>query len=144
MRTVCSHKIPGNDTHFFSAGKSMTPLQRRFLLFLVGCMGARSLLVYLAATAPLPWLNAMAVPAALIALGFMVIFVGGYRRTGVETGGAPIWWNALRPIHAVLYALFAYYAWTGQREVAWKLLLADVILGLASFLSFHASSGLVE
>lgn len=116
----------------------MTPLQRRFVLFLVGCMGVRSLLVYAAATVPDPWLKAMAIPAALIALGFASIYIGGFRRTGVETGGAPIWWNDLRPVHAALYALFAWAAWTGQRAVAWKLLLADLVIGLVAFLHFHA------
>lgn len=116
----------------------MEALQRRFLLFLVGCMGVRGLLVYLAATVPGVWLRRMAVPAAAIALGFIVIFLGGLRRTGLETGGAPIWWDALRPVHAALYAAFAYCAWTGRRGPAWKLLLADVLLGLLSFVTFHA------
>ena len=119
----------------------MTPLQRRFILFLVGCMGTRGLFVYLAATLPATWLRAMAVPALVISAGFATIFFGGYRRTGAETGGQRIWWDALRPVHALLYALFAYFAWTGQRAIAWKLLLLDVVLGLASFLGFHARQG---
>lgn len=116
----------------------MTPLQRRFVLFLVGCMGTRGLFVYLAATLPSQWLKAMAVPALIIATGFTVIFVGGYRRTGLETGGDRIWWNMLRPVHALLYALFAYFAWNGRRAIAWKLLLLDVTIGLVSFLFFHS------
>lgn len=119
----------------------MLTLQQRFVLFLVGCIGTRSLFVYMAATLPLGWLKAMAIPAAAIALGFAIIFLGGFRTTGLETGGKPIWWNALRPIHAILYALFAYFAWSGNRDMAWKLLLADVLIGLASFLTFHAAQG---
>ena len=117
----------------------MTPLQRRVALFLVGCMGVRGLLVYAAATVPPTWLRWMAVPAAGVALGFAVIYAAGLRRTGLETGGAPIWWDALRPVHAAVYALVAYCAWTGRRGAAWKLLLADLALGLASFSVFHLS-----
>lgn len=114
-------------------------LQRRIVLFLVGCMGVRGLLVYLAATVSDAWLRRMAVLAAAIALGFTVIFLGGLRPTGLETGGKPIWWNGLRPVHALLYAAFAYYAWAGRRGPAWRVLLADVLLGLLSFVAFHAS-----
>lgn len=116
----------------------MTPLQRRIVLFLGGCMVARGLLVYLAATVPAAWLRWLAVPAAAIALGFALIFAFGWRRTGLETGGAPIWWDALRPVHAAVYASVAYAAWTGWREAAWKLLAADWALGLVSFVAFHA------
>lgn len=112
-------------------------LQHRFLLFLAGCMGTRSALVYAAATAPEPYLKAMAVPAAFVALGFAIIYAGGYRRTGPETGGQPIWWDALRPAHAALYACFAWAAWTGRRALAWQALFVDVVLGLGAFLAFH-------
>ncbi len=90
------------------------------------------MLVYLAATVPLFWLKVMAVPALAIAIGFTIIFIGGYRKTGIETGGRKIWWNSLRPVHATFYALFAYFAWKGNREVAWKLLAADVLIGVTA------------
>ena len=116
----------------------MNSLQKRFVLFLVGCMGARSLWVYLASIASRAVLKAMAVVAAAIALGFAVIYAGGLRQTGLETGGAPIWWNQLRPVHAALYASFAYSAWTGNRDVAWRLLLVDVLIGFVSFCGHHS------
>jgi hypothetical protein len=100
-------------------------------LFLV-CIAVRALLAYLAATVPLQWLKVMAIPAFFIALGFTIIFLGGYRKTGIETGGRKIWWNSLRPVHATFYLLFAYFAWTGNREVAWKLLAADVLVGVSA------------
>lgn len=112
----------------------------RVLGFLVGCIGTRLLLVLLAATVSPVWLKAMAVVAAAIALGFTVIYAGGLRRTGPETDGKPIWWDSLRPIHALLYAAFAYFAWTGRRREAWAALLLDVVIGLAAFLGHHGSS----
>ena len=110
---------------------------QRVALFLVGCMGSRALLVYLAATVPLMWLKVMAVLAAVVALGFTAIYVGGLRSTGPETGGQPIWWDNLRPVHAALYAAFAYYAWTGERRMAWTALAVDVGIGLLSYMA-HA------
>ena len=106
-------------------------------MFLVGCIGTRALLVYLAATVPLAALKVMGVLGAVIAAGFTVIYAGKLRRTGVETGGQPIWWNSLRPVHALLYAAFAYFAWTGARRKAWVTLLIDVIIGLAAFVHHH-------
>lgn len=116
----------------------MTPLQKRITLFLFGCIPVRLLFVYIAyAITDRAAQKAMALVGASIAMGFTIIFLGGFRKTGIETGGAPIWWNWLRPVHAILYGMFAYFAWTGKMSVAWKLLLADVCVGLISFLLHH-------
>ena len=68
---------------------------KRALLFLVGCMGARLSLTYAAYRFPelLPWLGLF---AACVSAGFTLIYVNGWRKTGVETlrdqmfAGAPI------------------------------------------------------
>ena len=74
--------------------------------------------------------------AALISAGFIYIYITGSRKTGVETGGKPIWWNHLRPLHAMFYALFAYGAINGISE-SWKLLFSDTMIGLFAFLGKH-------
>ena len=102
-------------------------------LFLIGCMGTRLGLAYLAAVSPPAALKILAVGAAAIAMGFAVIFIGGLRPTGIETGGKPIWWNSLRPVHAAMYAAVAYVAWHGRNDLAWKLLVIDAAIGLVSF-----------
>jgi hypothetical protein len=109
------------------------------IAFLVGCIGVRLLFVYLAMVVSKDALKVMAVFAAAIAIGFTVIYVGKLRRTGFETGGRPIWWNSLRPLHAALYGVFAYCAWFGYRRAAWIVLLIDVIIGLLSFVYTHTS-----
>lgn len=118
-------------------------LRKRFALFLLACVPVRLLLVFVVATGVLSttWLKWMAVPAAMVAGGFAAIFAGGLRRTGLETGGAPIWWNSLRPVHALLWGGVAYCAWTGRRALAWRILLADVCIGLISFLVHHGAAG---
>lgn len=103
-------------------------------LFLTGCIPARVALVLVAAFATSPEiLKGLAVVTGAIAFGFAIIYVFGLRATGVETGGKPIWWNDLRPVHAALYAIAAIAAWNGRGDIAWKVLAADVVLGLWSY-----------
>ena len=114
----------------------MNTTQKRFLLFLFGCIGTRTLLVYLAKNVNTTYLQYMGYLTILPAIGFFYLFLTGSRKTGAEVFGDKIWWNDLRPIHGVLYLLFAYNAINGN-NFAWIYLLVDVIIGLVSFLSFH-------
>lgn len=118
----------------------MNDLQKRFLLFLIGCIGTRSLFVILAKNANETYLKYMGYLALIPAIGFMYIFFTGSRQTGAEVFGGKIWWNNLRPLHALFYILFAYNAILGRKN-AWIYLLLDVIIGLISFLSFHYYNG---
>jgi len=111
-------------------------MQKRFLLFLIGCIGTRTLFVYLAYIASATYLKYMGYLAILPAVGFFYLFLSGSRKTGTEVFGDKIWWNDLRPVHGVIYALFAYNAINGN-DFAWIYLLIDVIIGLVSFLTFH-------
>jgi len=78
--------------------------------------------------------------ALLPAIGFMYIYLTGSRKTGAEVFGEKIWWNDLRPIHSMLYFLFAYNAIKCNKQ-SWIYLLADVLLGLISFLIYHYING---
>lgn len=106
---------------------------KRLYLFLIGCIGVRVILAYLAKIAPLSYLKIMGFIAILPALGFMYFFISGTRKTGPEVFGDKIWWNHLRPIHALLYILFSYNAIMGYR-IAWKYLAFDVLLGFNAFI----------
>lgn len=118
----------------------MDNLKKRILLFLIGCVGVRLLIAYLAKIININYLPVMGYLAILPAVGFAYIFLTGSRKTGAEVFGGKIWWNNLRPIHAILYALFAYNA-INKNPNSWKILLADVILGLIAFIIFHYSNG---
>lgn len=118
----------------------MNNIQKRFVLFLVGCIGMRSLLVYLACIVNKVVLRYMGYVALLPAFGFLYLFLTGGRKRGVEVFGDKIWWNGLRPVHGVLYLLFAYNAINGNVD-AWWYLLVDVLLALLAFLWFHYVSG---
>ena len=118
----------------------MNNIQKRFLLFLVGCIGVRFLFVYLAKNASTYYLRIMGFLALLPAIAFIYLFLTGKRKTGPEVFGDKIWWNNLRPVHSVLYFLFAYFAINGRRQ-AWHYLLYDVLIGLFSFLGYHYAIG---
>jgi hypothetical protein len=114
----------------------MDNVHKRFLLFLVGCIGTRLLLVYIAKNINTTLLRYMGYITLLPAFGFMYIFLTGSRKTGAEVLGDKIWWNDLRPIHALLYFAFSYNAINGN-PYSWVYLFVDVMLGLVSFLAYH-------
>jgi hypothetical protein len=118
----------------------MDALKKRIMLFLVACIGTRALFVYLSKTVDINYLPYLGYLALIPAIGFTYIFVTGSRTTGAEVFGDKIWWNNLRPVHAALYALFAYSA-INKRTYSWIFLLIDVIIGLISFLYFHYMNG---
>ena len=118
----------------------MNNIQKRFILFLVGCIGSRFLLVYITKTTNKTILTFLGYLALLPAIGFFYLGFTGSRKTGAEVFGDKIWWNNLRPIHGLLYSLFAYNAIIGNQN-AWIYLLVDVLFGLTSFLFFHYYNG---
>ena len=114
----------------------MDTLHKRIALFMIGCMGIRLLLVYVAKNIRATWLRYMGYLALLPAAGFIYIYITGSRQTGVEVFGDTIWWDYLRPFHTVFYLLFAFNAIKGNPH-SWMFLLADAIFGLINFLIHH-------
>ena len=117
---------------------NISKIQKRFLLFLGGCIVVRFLFVYIAKSSnpdTLPYLGFLAL---IPVLGWSYILLIKGRDTGPEVFGGKIWWNSLRPIHLILYLSFAISAFQ-KKSWAWIFLLADVILGLSSFLIYHFS-----
>jgi hypothetical protein len=118
----------------------MNNIQKRFLLFLIGCIGMRALFVFIAKKSNVTYLPYLGYSALLPAFGFAYIYLTGSRKRGEEVFGEKIWWNDLRPLHSLLYFLFAYNAIIGNKN-SWIYLLIDVIIGLFSFLVFHYFNG---
>jgi hypothetical protein len=118
----------------------MNDIQKRFLLFLIGCIGTRAIFVLIAKNIGIKYLPYLGYIALAPAIGFMYIYLTGSRQTGAEVFGEKIWWNNLRPLHSLLYFLFAYNAIIANAN-AWTYLLTDVLIGLISFLVFHFNNG---
>ena len=121
--------------------KHITSIQKSFMLFLCGCIPIRLLLVILAKYGNKIVLQIMSLFAIVIGLGFMIIYIGDYRKTGLETGGDIIWWNNIRPVHSFLYLFFAWSVFYGYTNKSWHILLLDVIIGLVAFIIFHIQQG---
>lgn len=112
---------------------------KRILLFLFGCLVTRTILVVLAKKINNKYLPYLGVLSLIPALGFFIIFFGGFRKTGGETFGKPIWWNNLRPIHGTLYLIFAYLA-INKNKNSYLPLLIDVIIGIIAYIYFNLNT----
>ena len=118
----------------------MNNIQKRFIAFIFGCILIRTLIVIFVKKISKKYLPYLGILALLPAFGFLIIYFGGYRKTGPETLGNKIWWNQLRPVHALLYLIFAYLA-INKEALSYIPLLIDVIIGLLAFLYFHYKDG---
>ena len=103
------------------------------LLFLIGCIGVRTALALLAKYIDKDYLPYLGYLALIPAIGFIFVYLTDRRQTGIEAGGV-IWWNKLRPIHGMLYILFAIYA-IKKESFAWTVLALDVFLGCLLYTS---------
>jgi len=116
----------------------MNSIDKSKRLFFLGCIPVRLLLVYIAyvllKNSNKTFLYAFVVITLAIGIGLWIIYLKGWRKTGIETFGQKIWWNTLRPVHGSIYVLFSLAALLGYRD-AWVLLLADVCLGVIAELS---------
>ena len=115
---------------------NMTPMMKRWALFLFGCILVRLAFVYLAKFASPNILRLMGAIAILPAIGFLYLWFTNSRLTGMETGNGPIWWHSLRIVHGLLYALFAIMAINANPN-AYVVLAFDVVFGLVIFFAHH-------
>ena len=93
----------------------------------VYCIIVRFLIVYLAVIKPQNSL--LRLFSLIVGIGFMYYYLSGTRTTGIETGGKPIWWNHLRPIHSFNYLSFLILSYK-KPEIAYIPLLLDIIIGV--------------
>ena len=64
---------------------------------MLGCVVVRLFLVFLAGNISKEYLPLLGTLLLIPAAGFLVIYLGGLRKTGGEVFGERIWWNNLRP-----------------------------------------------
>ena len=103
-------------------------MENKHYKFLIGCIGFRILLALFAKNANASQLKSLGMIALIPAITFIGLYLFDLRKTGVEAGGR-IWWNDVRPMHGVLYLLFAIYAIKSATR-AWCILALDLVLGL--------------
>ena len=111
--------------------------KRRLVLFLIGCMGARTGLTYIVKHHAHAHKNALASLLLIPAFGFAYIYMNDLRKTGAEVFGDRIWWNDLRPFHALMYFVTAALVHTRTNKSHYPIAL-DTLVGLLSFTYHHA------
>ena len=113
----------------------------RMLIFIIFCIGARFALAYLASVVPDEYLPAYSTILSAIGASFIFLYPTGYRKIGTETGGNPIWWTELRPVHGFLYVAAAAVLFNKQRVLGSQLIILDTLIGLVAFLAYHSRQG---
>lgn len=103
----------------------------RIALFLTCCLSARIFLTLLAKNGSSRVRNVLAVFTLIVSIGFMYQYIYNPTKPGAF-GGQP-WWNKMRPVHALLYFLFALLVFLGKGDIAWIILAIDVVLGFINF-----------
>ena len=112
----------------------MNDFQKRFLMFIFGCIGVRSALAYATKVVNPDYLPYIGIVILLGAIRFIYLFFTN--PTGPQFLGKDIWWNNIRPVHFVFYLLFAITAFM-KKSYAWVFLALDVVFAIGSFLVFH-------
>ena len=118
----------------------MNTIQKRFLLFLGGCIPARFGLALLAKNTPIKYLHFIGYIGLLISLGFFYLYFSNTRNIGAESFGNPIWWKKFRIVHAFFYLMFAIYA-IQKYANAYMFIVYDTVFGLGLFLWHHYMAG---
>ena len=116
---------------------------KRMLLFLVGCIGMRTLLTITSIEVTkiqngLLYLKYMGYVAVFISMGFIYLYVNGNKYADNQLSqykDKKLWWKNLRIVHGIMYSLFALFA-IQMKSYAWVPLALDTIIGLSVW-TFH-------
>ena len=131
--------------------------KKRILLFLIGCMGLRLFMgLFIKSNYCNRYMCSMlSITLLLIGIGFLVIYFGDLRKSGIETGGQPIWWNNLRPFHGLIYCVSGLLILSNSivgkfdsvgkvgsfdfdyKNLAGNLIIIDAVVGLIAWKWYH-------
>jgi len=114
----------------------MNTIQKRFILFIFGCIVTRLILTFIVKNLKQKYLQIAGYFGLILGISFLTIYYYDLRKTGIEVFGDKIWWNDIRPIHGILYLIFGYLA-INKNKNAWIVLLIDVIFGFFMFINHH-------
>jgi hypothetical protein len=112
---------------------------KRFLVFILGCIGSRLSLSMIAKYIMIDYLPLLAIITIPISISFMYLYIFGNDVADRQLewlGDKKIWWNQLRPLHSILFMIFSILA-MNKLSYSWLILLLDTIIGLISWLIHH-------
>ena len=115
----------------------MKAVYKRWLLFLIGCLGTRSAIAYAAYAIPIDYLFLMGIAGVLLVLGLLRASLTN-RTHGIEMlGQDKIWWQRWRYVHMTTWTLFSVLAFL-KTKWAWMILAGDVGLAFLAFILHYA------
>jgi phosphatidylglycerophosphate synthase len=117
----------------------MLSSKQRLIQFLGICILIRSLGALISYLHPYSVITkVLAILYFLIGISMLYLFIANKRQNAPEGGGIT-WWNNLRPIHAILFILFAVFT-LNRNKYSYFFLIGDVILGLTAFITHRITS----
>ena len=116
----------------------LSPRQRLFQ-FLGICIVLRSIAAFIAYLYPQSVVTKVLAGFYLLMGISMIYLFATNKRQNAPEGGGITWWNDIRPVHGLLYILFAMFAFT-NKNFSYLFLVGDVILGLVAFTVHHIIS----
>ena len=96
------------------------------LLFLLGCIPMRLLLVWYTKQYPS---NNIGYALFAVSISFLYLYFNNLRLNATESSTGVTWWAPYRLIHGLLYMAAAIYIFK-DKQYSWIPLLIDVLLGL--------------
>lgn len=113
----------------------MLTLEKRYLLFLLGCIPLRIIIAIIPLYIDTKFLPYYGLILSLFAIAFFVLYFKQLRMKAFE-GGGDTWWADFRILHGLLYLCAAIYSFQ-EKILASVPLLMDAILGLVLFIYHH-------
>ena len=117
----------------------MKDIQKRFILFLFFCIPLRLFITYLIYKRE--HVDLLKFILLFIGLGFVRNYALDLRKNGFF--GGEIWWNNLRPLHAVNYLLATYMLHKNIKRPEYVILF-DTIVGFLKFLIYYIKTDKID
>lgn len=117
----------------------MNDIQKRFVLFLFFCIPLRLFIAY--SVYKRDHVDLFKFILLFIGLGFVRNYALDLRKNGFF--GGEIWWNNLRPLHALNYLLAAYMLHKNIKRPEYVILF-DTIVGFLKFLSYYIKTDNID
>jgi hypothetical protein len=107
------------------------------LLFLLGCIPTRILLIYMTyISIKYPdYQKLLGLLLLTISFSFFYLFLYNKRLDAYEAGGYT-WWARLRPVHGIFY-LVAGIMCLRNNSKAYLILICDLVFGLGAFINYR-------
>ena len=111
----------------------MNDLQKRILLFMGLCIPTRFLIAFIISKLSKKYLFYTGIGLLLLVINWSYIYLFKTRKIGVETLGAKIWWDWMRPIHIGFYVMAVLMSFDGNNN-AYIPIVIDTLIGMITYM----------